>query len=664
MPRRMPDVTHLVEVVPPRDLAGSAVAARGMLRALAGTEVTLEIAVDDRGPRWYLRAGERPALGHALAELRAAYPQAAVEPVPAGRPDLDPAHALAGERAAAVELLPADEPALPLRAAWEGEADPLSGLLAGAAPEPGERVVLRLALGPPRAGAAGRIRSRAAPALPPRREAPAPRGPSLLPVVGVLLVAAGALQARIWHAAGEWGLLYAGGAAVALAVAAGGVLAARLRRRPDPLPPRLVERKLASPLLSAGLEVKAVGPGEADPGRLLRLASRAASAYAAYDGPEGAGLRPSPPRRSRRRRARPPLLLNADEAAALWHLPDEEGAPAGVRRTTARRLPPRPGHAVRGARVGHTDAGGTEAPVRMPAALLHRNQLIVAKTRRGKSTLLRHLASAVMEGVGPEEAALVVVDPHRDLAEAVLASVPPRLAGSTTYLDFANPSRPVGLNLLDRGLFPDRDRTTEHVVTMMNRLWPQNWGPRMEGALRASLLTLLEANGERAREEQYTLLDVAPLLTDRELRSDLLERVRDPAVRAWWRDNYDRVGRVLQQQTATPVTSKIGRFTVTEASRLVLGQAASTFDPREVLTEGGVLVVNTATGALGEGASGLVGATPPQPARPPRRGAGSAPGGAPAPGRLPRRRVEHARRRRLPADALRARQVRRELRAG
>jgi hypothetical protein len=247
----------------------------------------------------------------------------------------------------------------------------------------------------------------------------------------------------------------------------------------------------------------------------------------------------------------------------------------------------------------------------VPAPLLHRNQLIVAKTRRGKSTLLRHLAAGLMDraAAGVEETALAVVDPHQDLAEAVLAAVPAELAGRTTYLDFANLERPVGLNLLDVALFPDRDRTTEHVVTMLNRLWPANWGPRMEGALRASLACLLEVNTTLPPERQFTLLDVAPLLTDRDLREDVLRQVRDPALQAWWRDNYDRAGRVLQQQTANPVTSKIGRFTVTEASRLVLGQAESTFDPRALLREGGVLVVNTAVGALGEGAASLVGAT-------------------------------------------------------
>ena len=137
------------------------------------------------------------------------------------------------------------------------------------------------------------------------------------------------------------------------------------------------------------------------------------------------------------------LLLNAAEAAALWHLPEQAGAPERVRRTTATRLLAAPGHATEGVRVGVSDAD-RDVPVHMPARLLHRNQLLVAKTRRGKSTLLRHLAAGLMEQVatGADDTALVVVDPHQDLAEAVLESVPDALAERTLYLDFANLERP------------------------------------------------------------------------------------------------------------------------------------------------------------------------------------------------------------------------------
>jgi len=167
----------------------------------------------------------------------------------------------------------------------------------------------------------------------------------------------------------------------------------------------------------------------------------------------------------------------------------------------------------------------------------------------------------------------------------------------------------VGINLLDSDLFPGRDRTAENVITVLHQLWPDNWGPRMEGALRAAALSLHEANGRRAPEARYTLLDVLPLLANPMFRAEVRAQVRDPALHAWWEETYERLPRLLQQQTANPVTTKIGRFVVDEASRFALGQACSTFDPRALLRDGGVLVVNSAVGSLGEGGAALLGAT-------------------------------------------------------
>ena len=611
MPHRRPESMFLADVIPPRALEASMGAARAMFAALAGESVSLEVAVSADGPRWYVRSVAEAGLERALSQLHAAYPQAAFERLATHRVDLDPVTALIGEQPIAVELLPSGEAVLPLRTDWRNEHDPLAGVLAAVAPAGGERIVCRLAFGRAPSGAAADIRRRLAPdrrrGADDRRQA----APSALPLVAALAIGAAGLQGWRWYEAEEWLRLASAGTAALVGAPLLGTLAMRLLRRPEPLPPSVVDEKLAAPLFAARLEVIAVGGRDSSDIRLESLAAQAAAAYGAYDDPAGGGLRPGDPRPLRRVvGGRFPLLLNAAELAALWHLPDQADGLDGVRRTTAKRLAQAPGHATRGVRVGVSD-GERAAPVRMPARLLHRNQLIVAKTRRGKSTLLRHLAAGVMEGVatGADDTALVVVDPHQDLAEAVLDAVPDELADRTVYLDFANLERPIGLNLIDVALFPDRDRTTEHIVTMMNRLWPANWGPRMEGALRAALSALLEANTQLPREAQFTLLDVAPFLTDRELREDVLAKVQDPALRAWFRDNYDRAGRVLQQQTANPVTSKIGRFTVTEASRLVLGQARSTFDPRSIIRDGGVLVVNTAVGGLGEGAASLVGAT-------------------------------------------------------
>ncbi|GMU40683.1 MAG: hypothetical protein AMXMBFR23_15490 [Chloroflexota bacterium] len=602
--RRRTDAHPLAEIVPPRALEASMSAARGMLGALSGDALELEVVVGTGGPRWYVRAADASTLERALAQLRAAYPQAAVE-----QSADDPAQIQPGEHAINVELRPAADPALPLRVDWRYERDPLAGVLTAVDPAAGERIVCRLSLAPGSPREADRIRRREEQPTYARREYERGTPGSLGPIVALMALGAGGLQAWTWYGAREWALLGAAAAGGLVVLPLLAAAAVRLFRGKEPLPRTVVATKLAAPLVSARLSVTACGP---DPQRLRALVAQVASAYSAYDDASGGGLRAGPPRRTDGRgRGRYALVLSTAELAALWHLPDAADAPPRVRRTTAQRLAPAPGHASHGVRVGVSPAGRVHEPVHLPEPLLHRNHFIVAKTRRGKSTLLRHIAGGLMERMasGADDTALVVVDPHQDLAEAVLASVPDALVARTVYLDFAHLARPVGLNLLDVALFPDRDRTVEHIVTMMNRLWPDNWGPRMEGALRASLSALHELNTQRSRVEQFTLLDVAPFLTDARMRRQLLPDVSDLAVRAWWRDNYDRAGKTLQQQTANPVTSKIGRFTVTEASRLVFGQPRSTFDPRQVIRDGGVLIVNTAVGRLGEGAASLVGAT-------------------------------------------------------
>ena len=390
-------------------------------------------------------------------------------------------------------------------------------------------------------------------------------------------------------------------------------VATRILRGREPLASGIIEEKLAYPPFAVELRVLAFGPADSAAERLRLLATRVADAYRAFDHPAGNSLR------YRTWRGDPSLpavgrgadVLNAAEIAALWHLPDDPSGLPIAGQAAARRIVPVEEQVGRGCRVGVSVQQGRRVPACMPHGLLFRNQLIVAKTRRGKSTLLLHMASYLMQrmAAGRDRLLLVVVDPHQDLAEAVLGIVPSGLEDKVAYLNLADREQPVGVNLLDVALFPSRDRTAENVVTMLHCLWPDNWGPRMEGALRASLMSLHEANQARAREEQYTLLDVIPTLSSADFREEVLKQVPDRALWAWWRDNYDRIGRTMQQQTANPVTTKVGRFLVTEASRLVMGQSRCTFDPRSLLREGGVLVVNSAVGLLGEGGAALVGAT-------------------------------------------------------
>src|SRR5205823_13957285 len=133
-------------------------------------------------------------------------------------------------------------------------------------------------------------------------------------------------------------------------------------------------------------------------------------------------------------RTRQPILTTR-ELAGLWHLPHAAADVALLERTTARRWLPLPPSVAYGCRIGVSVHQGRQVPVALPADVLGRHLLLVAKTRRGKSTLMLRLAHHAME-TEPRRAVLLV-DPHRDLAEAALGIVPRTRADAAVFLDVA-----------------------------------------------------------------------------------------------------------------------------------------------------------------------------------------------------------------------------------
>src|SRR5581483_11830002 len=130
-----------------------------------------------------------------------------------------------------------------------------------------------------------------------------------------------------------------------------------------------------------------------------------------------------------------------------------------------------------GCRIGVSTHQGRSVPVSVPNEALRRHLLLVAKTRRGKSSLLLRFADYLMDR-GPERGAapaLVLIDPHRDLASAALGQIPPERRGDVVFLDVAHDQRPFGLNLLDVGLGWDRDKAVANALTIFKREFSGAW---------------------------------------------------------------------------------------------------------------------------------------------------------------------------------------------
>lgn len=194
------------------------------------------------------------------------------------------------------------------------------------------------------------------------------------------------------------------------------------------------------------------------------------------------------------------MRLNVSELASLWHLPVGQGAPL-LNRNLTKRLLPLPTDVREGILVGNAIHQGQNVPVHLATDTLWHHIFMVAKTQKGKSTLMSHLAGAAMK----MDTSLTVIDPHGDLARSLLSLVPKQRVGDVLYIDFSDAKQFVGLNLLDMGQGRNADAIVSNIVHVGELIWSDYWGPRMEDALRMALRTLLAANEILVRRHEKQL---------------------------------------------------------------------------------------------------------------------------------------------------------------
>ncbi|HEV7662381.1 MAG TPA: type IV secretory system conjugative DNA transfer family protein, partial [Chloroflexota bacterium] len=624
--------SEVVEVVTPRTNLAALSSAENLLAALALSEpFALEVAANEQRRQFLVRASSTRMRQQLDSQLGAAYPQAELRAV---QPHDDPAHLQATERGATCTLELRAAVYLPIRTFTDidvdgeraAQADPVLGVLTalGDLPE-GWRALSQLVLAPaPQDWCRSYVRLAVQHPLE-RERLPQSSGsavPGLVFMTALLGCAALALQSYFWARAGAWLQVAALGVG-ACVTAALGVWIARRLFRPTLYDMDLVRDKVARIAYRAELRLTVFAPVDAEPSAVAAQLDRLAAAYRRYNLASANGFVPRRVSCAKpdlasciplgTRRAQP--VLTTRELAGLWHLPHAAADVALLERTTARRWLPLPLSVAEGCRIGVSVHQGHAIPVSLPADVLQRNALLVAKTRRGKSTLMLHLAHFAMRAA-PRRAVLLV-DPHADLANGALNLVPPERSADAIFLDVADRDRPFGLNLLDVGLGWDRDRAVANTLAVFQHEWGDRfWGPRMEDAFRFALLSLFEANAARCeadprhgRAAQHTLLEVPTIFSDIPFRRQVLMSVSDPSVRAWWADYFEPLDRRLQQEIVNPILSKVHRFEGSRAARQIVGQPASTIDPAAWLREGKIIIVSTARGVVGDNAAALIGGT-------------------------------------------------------
>lgn len=298
-------------------------------------------------------------------------------------------------------------------------------------------------------------------------------------------------------------------------------------------------------------------------------------------------------------------ILNIEELASVFHLPHTNvETPNIVWASTKTAEPPAKLPVLTGddaideniSAFGLTNFRGINHQFGMLRGDRSRHMYIIGQTGAGKSGTLALLAlSDIYHNQG-----YAIIDPHGDFAIDNMKFIPGSRIDDVVYFNPADTAFPLGFNPLEVTDPSMKSNISSEVIGVLKRMFGESWGPRLEYILRYTILALLD-------RPETTMLDITRMLTDKKFRKETLSYCKDTVVLQFWNVEFASWNDKFQAEAIAPVLNKVGAFTANPIIRNIIGQPKSTFNIRQMMDEGKILIVNLSKGLLGEDNSGILG---------------------------------------------------------
>ncbi|MBC7766804.1 type IV secretion system DNA-binding domain-containing protein [Arenimonas sp.] len=232
-----------------------------------------------------------------------------------------------------------------------------------------------------------------------------------------------------------------------------------------------------------------------------------------------------------------------------------------------------------------------------------RHMYVIGKTGMGKSTLLENMAiQDIQNGEG-----MAYLDPHGTTAEKLLEFVPEHRIKDVIYFAPFDMEYPIALNVLEDTAEGDESSQSirsqfivSGLMSTFKKIWKDQWSARMEYILNYTLLALLEI-------PEATLLDVNRMLSDKIFRKDVIDRLKEPTVKAYWEKEFASMTDKMVAEAVPAIQNKVGQFISNALIRNIIGQTKSSFDFRKAMDEKKIIIFNLSIGRIGEDAVNLLG---------------------------------------------------------
>ncbi len=305
-------------------------------------------------------------------------------------------------------------------------------------------------------------------------------------------------------------------------------------------------------------------------------------------------------------------VLSVSEIADLYHFPYTPTTKTeNIARSLSRVLPaPLSLKKDRQLAVifGENMYGGTTTPIGLTKEERETHMYIIGRTGSGKTTLLFSMAhNDTLNGQG-----IAFIDPHGDISEDLLASIPQARKDDVIYLNPIDLKYPIGINLLELtpGLSDDeaeleKEIVCEGVISLFRKVFSKeetSYAHRIEYILRNTIYTAFTV-------QDATLFTLFDLLNNPPFRKQITDRLTDKNLKNFWKFEFGRAGDYQAVKMAGGVTAKVGRFLFSPTAKRILEQKRSTINFDDIMNQGKILLCNFSQGNLGEDTMRLLGTT-------------------------------------------------------
>jgi len=298
------------------------------------------------------------------------------------------------------------------------------------------------------------------------------------------------------------------------------------------------------------------------------------------------------------------IPLNLKEITTLFHFPNTNTETVHQLKQTKAKSAPAPLVLPKeGILLGTNTHHNSQTDIYMSPEDRLRHFYVIGQTGTGKTVLLKNMiVQDIKNGEG-----VCMIDPHGSDIQEVLANIPPERYEDVIYIDPADTSYSVGLNMLEYNTdFPEQKTfVVNEMLSIFDKLFDMKTagGPMFEQYFRNAVLLVIDDP-----KDNPTLLDIPRILTNKEFRDEKLAKCTNPIVTQFWREIAEKSGGDASLENIVPyITSKFDVFLSNDLMRPIVAQSESTIDFRKIMDEKKILLVNLSKGRLGDINSHLLG---------------------------------------------------------